>query len=206
MKPRILRFERYPDYLRQLWWGTYLPWRLRRRGVCLGRQVRIYGDPIISIHPGSRISIGDRVALCSSPDHTALGVNHPVILRTLNHAAEIRIGNDVGLSGVTICAAVKVTIGDQCLIGANATIVDTDFHQMQPSNRRYNRGNTGVNTKAVEIARNVFIGMGAMILKGVSIGENSIIGAGAVVSKDVPPNSIAAGNPAVVIKKIDGES
>ena len=206
MRPRVLRFERYPDYLRQLWWRTYVPWRLRSHGVCVGRWVRIYGSPIVSVHPGSSISIGDRVALCSSAFHTALGVNHPVILRTLNHGAEISIGNDVGLSGVSICAAVSVTIGEQCLIGANATIVDTDFHQLQSSNRRYNPSRAGINTKAVKIGPNVFVGMGAMILKGVSIGENSIIGAGAVVSKDVPPNSIAAGNPAIVIKEIDGAS
>lgn len=47
---------------------------------------------------------------------------------------------------------------------------------------------------------NVWIGAGAIILPGVNIGESCIIGAGSVVTQDVPPNSIAVGNPARVIK------
>lgn len=46
------------------------------------------------------------------------------------------------------------------------------------------------------------IGSNATILCGITIGENALIGAGSVVTKDVPANTIAAGNPAKVIKKI----
>jgi len=60
----------------------------------------------------------------------------------------------------------------------------------------------GHNFKAVKIKENVWIGAGAIILPGVTINENCIIGAGSVVTKDVPPNSLAAGCPAKVIKKI----
>ena len=49
---------------------------------------------------------------------------------------------------------------------------------------------------------NVFIGLGATILPGVTIGSNSVIGAGSVVTRDVPPWSIAAGNPCRVIRTI----
>ena len=52
----------------------------------------------------------------------------------------------------------------------------------------------------VTIEDDVWIGARAIILPGVTIGRGSIIGAGAIVTKDVPPYSIAAGNPARVVK------
>lgn len=54
------------------------------------------------------------------------------------------------------------------------------------------------------IGKNVFIGCNALVLKGVHIGDNAVIGAGSVVTKDVPANCVAAGNPAVVVKHIEG--
>ncbi len=48
------------------------------------------------------------------------------------------------------------------------------------------------------------IGSGSTILSNVIIGENAIIGAGSVVTKNVPPDTIAAGNPAKILRKIKG--
>jgi acetyltransferase-like isoleucine patch superfamily enzyme len=53
----------------------------------------------------------------------------------------------------------------------------------------------------VKIADNVWIGMNAVILKGVTVGENSVVAAGSVVTKSVEPNTVVAGNPAVVVKR-----
>jgi acetyltransferase-like isoleucine patch superfamily enzyme len=55
-------------------------------------------------------------------------------------------------------------------------------------------------TAPVKIGDNVWIGMNAVILKGVTIGDNSVVAAGAVVTKSIAPNTIVAGNPAVVVK------
>lgn len=55
----------------------------------------------------------------------------------------------------------------------------------------------------VKIGNDVFVGASSIILPGVHIGNRVIIGAGSVVTKDIPDNSVAAGNPAKVIYKID---
>ena len=48
----------------------------------------------------------------------------------------------------------------------------------------------------------VEIAPGAVILPGVTIGENSVIGAGSVVTRDIPANTVAAGNPCRVLRKL----
>jgi acetyltransferase-like isoleucine patch superfamily enzyme len=54
------------------------------------------------------------------------------------------------------------------------------------------------------IEKNVWIATGAIIIGGVTVGENAVIAAGSVVTKDIPPNTLAGGNPAKVIRSIDG--
>ena len=179
-----------------VWNRYYLPFFVRRKGVILGRNVRFLGKPVISMAPGTSIRIGDDCVLCSAPENTALGVNHPVVLRTLRSGASISIGRSTGISGGSICAAHQITIGEECLIGANVTIADTDFHAIAPKGRRYNDDLTQIKCLPVEIEDNVFLGTGCAVLKGVSVGKNSVIGAFSVVTKSVARNSIVAGNPA----------
>jgi len=57
--------------------------------------------------------------------------------------------------------------------------------------------------RAVHIGKNCFIGYAALILPGVTVGDNCIVGAGSVVTRDVPAGSIAAGNPARVLRQRD---
>lgn len=206
---KLMAFHRYPRYFRVLFlhYTSYIKSKIILRKVkCLGVNVAkssvFYGMPIISIAMGSKIEVGDRCVICSDPNLTDLGVNHSVVMRTLRTGASIIIGNDTGISGGSICAAESVKIGDECLIGANVVITDTDFHSIDPIGRRYNEYPDKIVAEPVEIDNNVFIGTGAIILKGVKIGKNSIIGAGSVVTKSVPPNSVAAGNPATFLREI----
>lgn len=175
---------------------------LRAAGVEMGENVQIQGRPIVSLAANSRIRIGARCVLCSDSQSNALGINHPVVLRTLRPGAEIVIGEDTGMSGGAICAAGSIRIGAGCLIGANVTVADTDFHALKPANRRYNKNPDEIAVAPIVIEDNVFIGADTFVLKGVTIGKNSVIGAGSVVTRDVPANTIAAGNPAKVIKFI----
>ena len=59
-------------------------------------------------------------------------------------------------------------------------------------------------SKPVLLKSGCWIGAGVIILPGVTIGENSVVGAGSVVTKDVPPATVAAGNPAQIIRNIKG--
>lgn len=176
-------------------------WWLSRRLGPLPRSLLLNGWPIIRKAPNSTIRFGERVVLTSDSRYTALGVAHPVILRTLAPGALIEIGADTGLSGATICSQTRVSIGRECLLGAGVTIVDTDFHPINAQGRRF-QPLSAAKSRAVEIGDNVFIGGSCMILKGVKIGQNSVIGAGSVVTTDIPANVIAAGNPCRVLREL----
>lgn len=88
----------------------------------------------------------------------------------------------------------NITIEEGAIISTGCKIIS---HYFDPKNtsaddrlaNRYEKGE-------VVIKKNVFLGMGTLIIKPVTIGENAIIGAGSVVTHDIPANEIWAGNPA----------
>ena len=115
----------------------------------------------------------------------------------------------------------SVTIGDHVLISWDVMITDYNPHPIDPNQRAIEMEHSTLmlwpqfarmpagraytpdfTTAPIAIQDNVWIGARAIILKGVTIGQGSIVGAGAVVAGDIPPYSIAAGNPAKVVKKI----
>ena len=200
-------WPRWRDAVLQRWWRWAVPRGLRAMGVEVGAGCRPHGWPIVTLAEGSRIRLGERVALCSLPRFTALGCNGPVILRTLRPSAVIEVGDDTGLSGTVICAAQAVRIGRGCLIGANVMIFDTDFHAVEATARGSlpdrAASDDAVPGQAVVIGDQVFIGTGSIICKGVRIGDGAVIGAGSVVTSDVPARHIAAGNPARVVRAIE---
>lgn len=90
----------------------------------------------------------------------------------------------------------EIIIGKKVMFGPAVTIA-TVGHPVHPDFRDY------MYAAPVHIADNVWIGANVTICPGVTIGENSVIGAGSVVIHDVPANSIAAGNPARIIRQIE---
>ena len=88
-----------------------------------------------------------------------------------------------------------ITIGNGVLIGHNVTLATLN-HDKRPEHRQ------NIYPKPIKIGDNVWIGSNATILQGVTIGDGVIIGANAVVTRDVPKNTIVAGIPARVIRKI----
>ena len=179
--------------------------RFRLTGITVGEGWKVFGVPIITRKPGSEVILGERVTLVSRPAATAMGISHCVILRA-GPQARLTIGNDVGLSGSTICAVTSVSIGDRVLLGSDVIVTDSDGHSLAPEERRYAGFPEGTPNNAVVIGDDVFIGARSMVMKGANIGAGSVIGAASVVLGTIPPNSIAAGTPAKVIGTVPAKS
>lgn len=199
---RILRWLPVPGQLlldRWLW-----PWWLRAAGVQCGRGVRCTGRPRVRLARGGEIRLGNNVHLVSRRGANPLWLHRPCALNA-RAGARIVIGDGSGLSGVVICAASSVEIGARVLVGANCTIVDTDFHPLSPEARR-EHATRGAVSRPVRIGNDVFIGMHALILKGTVLGDACVVGAGAVVAGSFPPRSLIVGNPARVVRELPAGS
>lgn len=173
--------------------------KIKKKATLKGEKYRFNRKSFIDLSDGSDkndIILADSVWMYG----TLVSQNH----------GKIYFGNHVRIGDNSIVGAVKsVTIGDYTTISSNVAIYDNNNHPVNPEDRlfiwntaegsQYRKWRYSV-AKPIIIGHNVWIGMYARINKGVTIGNNSIIAANAVVTKDVPANSIAAGNPARIVK------
>ena len=150
---------------------------------------------INNVKLGKDVKIFDFVNLygCSIDDYSKVGT-----------FVEIQKGASIGKnckisSHTFICEGVN--IGDGVFVGHNVTFINDKYpRSVNPDGSMQ----TEEDWKLVEtfVKKGASIGSSSTILCGVTIGENSIVGAGAVVTKDVPDNTVVAGVPAKVIKRI----
>lgn len=120
---------------------------------------------------------------------------------TVIHPENVRIGANCAINhDVLIVARRGIEIADGVVLSARAMLIDVGLDPntfAEPDDRKYVEA-------PIRIGRGAWIGAGAIILPGVTVGERSVIGAGSVVTRDVPPLSVAVGNPARIIRQIDG--
>ena len=150
----------------------------RSRGVEYGRGASTYLGTMFDVGPAGRVKLGDYA---------------------LVHGARI------------ICDS-EVTVGDYALISWNVVLMDSYRVPISSGERRKELEivptrqprvcMAAVEAKPIRIERSVWIGFDACVLPGVTVGEGSIVGAKSVVKTDIPPFTIAAGNPARVIREM----
>ncbi|WP_258232672.1 acyltransferase [Pseudomonas brassicacearum] len=130
-------------------------------------------------------------------------INNVAYVEARSSGARVIIGAGTTINNGLVIIADKETIeiGENCLIGTNVYISDSDFHGLEVSERH--KGDHLC--ESVAISDNVFIGNDVKILKGVSIGEGAIIANSAVVTRDVEPGSVYAGIPAKLIRRLEGK-
>jgi len=145
---------------------------------------------------GKDVKIFDFVNLygCTIGDNTKIGTFVEIQKNAI-------IGKNCKVSSHTfICEG--VTIEDNVFVGHNVTFINDTY----PRATNENGGSQTEDDWAVEpilVKKGASIGSSATILSNVTIGEGAIIGAGSVVTKNVPPNTIVAGNPAKILRKIE---
>lgn len=139
--------------------------------VKLGKNVRIYNPDQVNIFG------------CEIGDNSFIG---PFVEITRG----VKIGRDCKIESHSFLCT-EVTIEDDVFIG----------HGVMFTNDLYPRVDRQVVYIPTHVGRGASIGSSATLVAGISIGEYAVIGAGAVVSRDVPPYSIAVGNPARIVRE-----
>ena len=123
----------------------------------------------------------------------------------------VEVGHGSTLVGAIFMCAERITLGQNVIASYHVTITDSDFHPSDPTLRIQDaianspQGDRsqrpGVISRPITIEDDVWIGIGAIILKGVRIGGGARINAGSVVTRDVPAGATVGGNPARQVEK-----
>jgi acetyltransferase-like isoleucine patch superfamily enzyme len=163
----------------------------RGRCVSVGKRFRLYRLPYVVGHP--RIHIGDDVNFFGKVDITSGRIfDEPRLI--------IKDRVDIG-NRVTFVVNKEIVIEEDVNVANGVCFMDTDAHPRDAMERIADLPPRPEEIKPVRICRSAWIGQNSFILKGVTIGEGAIIGVNSVVVTDIPPYSVAMGNPARVVVK-----
>jgi acetyltransferase-like isoleucine patch superfamily enzyme len=168
--------------------------------------VRICQPRNVTLHDGVYLDQG--VYLHACPQGIEIGENtyvmhhaelHVYNFRGLQHS-RIRLGNNCIVGEFSVIRGQGgVSVGDNVIIGPRAQIMAVDHIFDDPDRPIIEQG---LQALGIEIADNVWIGAGAIVLDGVRIGRGAVVGAGAVVTHDVAPHTVVAGVPARLLRRI----
>ncbi len=184
----------------KLWlvkWRWYqrsrLPWnRLALHREFAARRAFAKGPvngEVLELFREGRLEIGEGTLL------------EPNVWLTGGESGRIRIGDGVFLNqGVMVAAVDLVEIGDHCM-AANGCMITDGNHRFDDPTKPVTW--QGFDSKGpTRLGSNVWLGANVVVTSGVTIGDRCVVGSNSVVTRDLPPGTIAAGSPAVVLKEI----
>ena len=173
----------------------------RLAAALLNAQVQLRGRARVplSVRLRGKVHIAARGEVVFGDGITLFG--NVVPIEFVSHkGARIQVGDHTFINyGSSISAHKLVSIGRHCLLGHHAFILDNNEHDLM-------QRDVLPPSSPVIIEDHAWIGAYCIILPGVHIGHNAAIGAGSVVVEDVPPNCLAVGNPARVVRRLDSPS
>jgi len=167
------------------------------RGRCesVGKRLTIYKMPYVLGH--TKIYLGDDVCLFGKLD---------IFSGHIFDEPKLIIHNRVDLGhNVSFIVNKEIVLEDDVNVASNVSFMDTDAHPKDVADRIADLPPRPEEIKPIRICKNAWIGHRSSIMKGVTVGEGAIIGVNSVVITDVPPYSIAMGNPARVVMKNIGQ-
>lgn len=189
---RVIRGLRYTSHLRG-----------KRSCFQLCKRAKVFLSESSTIHLGGNMIFGynpmgdcNRSSILRMDDNSCIQVESDF---TFYYGADVQVFSSgklvLGKSFINADCKIRcfqeISIGDDCAISHNVTIMDSDAHMIDG---RRTRG-------PIRIGDHVWVGTKATILSGVSVGNNAVIAAGAVVTKDVPSGSLVGGVPARILKQ-----
>jgi acetyltransferase-like isoleucine patch superfamily enzyme len=182
-------------------WSLVAYVKLRAHGATVGPGLRVRGPIHLHCHHTGSIQIGRNCRINSGFAGNAVGASTRMAF-WVGPGGRLLLGDRVGLSNSTIVCMRSVTIEDDVFLGGDCKVYDTDFHALDFAERSQ-PGNPGARTAAVAIRRRAFVGGHSILLKGTTIGEAAVVGAGSVVRSAIPDRQVWAGNPALLVRRLD---
>jgi acetyltransferase-like isoleucine patch superfamily enzyme len=159
------------------------------RCASFGRRVSIEGLPFVlghvRIHVGDDVKFGGKVFIAS-----ARVFDEPKLI--------VKDRSAVGW-GTSITVNREVILEEDVIVSFDCRISDSDGHCREADLRASGAAPRPEDIRPVRICKHAWIGNGTHIMKGVTIGEGAVIGANSVVISNIPPYSLAMGNPAEVL-------